>query len=42
VIQEGDRIAYYIAAFIYIIACVLLLVGLWKYNRSIKTEGDIE
>ncbi len=42
VTQEGYRIAYYIAAFIYIIACVLLLVGLWKYNRSIKTEGDIE
>lgn len=39
--QEGYRTAYYIAALIYVIACVILLLGLWKYNRNTGKEGDI-
>lgn len=31
--QEGYRTAYYIASAIYVVACVLLLTGLRKYNR---------
>ncbi|MEG2917595.1 MAG: MFS transporter [Clostridium sp.] len=40
--QEGYRTAYYIAAAIYIIACSLLLLGLWKYNRTTDKKGDIK
>lgn len=36
--QEGYRTAYYIAAVIYTIACTILLVGLWKYNKSKEEE----
>lgn len=32
--QEGYRKSYYIAAIIYAIACILILVGLWKYNKT--------
>ncbi len=32
--QEGYRTAYYLASGIYIVACILLLAGLWKYNRT--------
>ncbi|MDU3011627.1 MAG: MFS transporter [Flavonifractor plautii] len=39
--QEGYRTAYYIASGIYVVACVLLMAGLWKYNRAApnKEEG---
>lgn len=38
--QEGYRTAYYIAAIIYTIACTILLVGLWKHNRT--KEGMVD
>ena len=39
--QEGYRTAYYIASGIYVVACMLLMAGLWKYNRAApnKEEG---
>ena len=42
--QEGYRTAYYIASGIYVVACMLLMAGLWKYNRAApnKEEGDHE
>ena len=38
---EGYRTAYYIASGIYVVACMLLMAGLWKYNRAApnKEEG---
>lgn len=36
--QEGYKDAYYIAAVIYAIACTLLLIGLWKYNKSVEKK----
>lgn len=36
--QEGYRTAYYIASAIYVVACVLLMEGLWKYNRPTQKE----
>ena len=35
------RTAYYIASGIYVVACMLLMAGLWKYNRAApnKEEG---
>lgn len=36
--QEGYRTAYYIASAIYVVACVLLMAGLWKYNRPTQKE----
>lgn len=42
VTQEGYRTAYYIAAGIYAVACTILLIGLWKYNRATKQEGEIK
>ena len=32
--QEGYRIAYYITAVFYVAACLVLLIGLRKYNRT--------
>ncbi|WP_404988069.1 MFS transporter [Clostridium culturomicium] len=40
VTQEGYRTAYYIAAIIYDVACTILLIGLWKYNKAAKQEGE--
>ncbi len=40
--QEGYRTAYYIASVIYVVACILLLVGLRKYNRvTVDTKEDL-
>lgn len=36
--QEGYRTAYYITAVLYFIACLLLLAGLKKYNRTTENE----
>ena len=38
VVQEGYRTAYYITACVYAAACILILVGLWKYNRTNQVE----
>lgn len=40
--QEGYRHAYYIAAIIYLVAAIILIVGLWKYNTIEKSDCDSE
>lgn len=36
--QEGYRQAYYIAGVLYLIACVIMFLGLRKYNRGEEVE----
>ena len=40
VTMEGYRTAYYIASVLYTVACLLLMLCLWKYNRPAKKEEE--